>query len=106
MSLSEGEVWLLIGALVLVTAATKAVGPVFVGGRELPAWFSGVVALMAPALLAALVVTSVFADGSRLAVGADAVGVAAATVLLLLRVPLVVVCMVAMLVTVALRSFW
>jgi len=106
MSLSEGEVWLLIGALVLVTAATKAVGPVFVGGRELPAWFSGVVALMAPALLAALVVTSVFADGSRLAVGADAVGVAAATVLLLLRVPLVVVCMIAMLVTVALRSLW
>jgi branched-subunit amino acid transport protein len=106
MSLSEGEVWLLIGALVLVTAATKAVGPVFVGGRELPAWFSGVVALMAPALLAALVVTSVFADGSRLAVGADAVGVAVAAVLLLLRVPLVVVCVVAMLVTVALRSLW
>ena len=106
MKLSEGEVWLLIGALVLITAAIKAVGPVFVGGRELPGWFSGVVALMAPALLAALVVTSVLADGKRLAVGADTVGVAVATVLLLFRVPLVVVCGAAMLVTVALRTLW
>jgi len=106
MSLSEGEVWLLIGALVLVTAATKAVGPVFVGGRELPAWCTGVIALMAPSLLAALVATAVFADGQRLSLGADSVGVGVATVLLLLRVPLVVVCVVAVLVTVALRSLW
>jgi hypothetical protein len=104
VNLTEGEVWLLIGALVVMTAALKAVGPVFIGGRELPAWFSGVVALMAPALLAALVVTSVFADGKHLGVGADTVGVAVAAVLLLFRVPLVAVCGVAMLVTVALRS--
>jgi hypothetical protein len=104
MRLGEGDVWLLIGALVLMTAATKAVGPVFVGGRELPAWFSGVVALMAPALLAALVATAVFADGPRLAVGADTVGVAVAAVLLLFRVPLVLVSLVAVLVTVALRA--
>ena len=37
VSLSEQEVWLLIGALVLMTAAIKAVGPALVGGRELPA---------------------------------------------------------------------
>jgi branched-subunit amino acid transport protein len=104
MRLGEEEIWLLIGALVLMTAVTKAVGPVFVGGRELPAWFSGVIALMAPALLAALVVTAVFADGPRLAVGADTVGVAVAAVLLLFRAPLVLVTVVAVLVTVALRS--
>jgi branched-subunit amino acid transport protein len=104
MRLGEGDVWLLIGALVLMTAATKAVGPVFVGGRELPAWFSGVIALMAPALLAALVATAVFADGPRLAVGADTVGVAVAAVLLIFRVPLVLVSVIAVLVTVALRS--
>ena len=104
MTLSEGEVWLLIGALVLVTATTKALGPVFVGGRDLPAWSAGVIALLAPALLAALVVTAVFADGQHLTVGAETAGVAAATVLLLRRVPLVLVCGIAMVVTVALRS--
>lgn len=104
MTLDHGEVWLLIGALVLVTATTKAIGPVLVGGRELPRWSAAVIALMAPALLAALVVTSLFADGPRLTVGADTAGVAVATLLLLRRVPLIVVCAVAMLVTVALRS--
>jgi branched-subunit amino acid transport protein len=104
VTLGEEQVWVLIGALVLITAATKAIGPVFVGGRELPAWCTGVIALMAPALLAALVATSVFADGQHLSLGADTVGVGVATVLLVLRVPLVVVCVVAVLVTVALRS--
>ncbi len=104
MTLGEAEVWLLIGALVLMTAATKAVGPMFVGGRGLPVWFSRVIALMAPALLAALVATAVLADGRRLDLGAHTAGVAVATLLLLFRVPLVVVTAVAVLVTVALRS--
>lgn len=104
MKLSEGEVWLLIGALVLMTAALKAVGPALVGGRGLPVWFSRVIALMAPALLASLVVTSVLTNGRRLTVGAHTAGVAVAAVLLLFRVPLVVVTLVAVLVTVALRS--
>ena len=103
MSLSEQEVWLLIGALVLMTAAIKAIGPALVGGRDLPAWSVGVIALLAPALLTALVVTAVFADGQRLAVGADTVGVAVAAVLLIRRAPLVLVCAVAVLVTAGLR---
>ncbi len=103
MSLSEQEVWLLIGALVLMTAAIKAIGPALVGGRDLPAWSAGVIALLAPALLTALVVTAVFADGQRLAVGADTVGVAVAAVLLIRRAPLVLVCAVAVLVTAGLR---
>ena len=48
------------------------------GGRELPPWFSAVVALMAPALFAALVVTQALADGRDLGVGADTAGVALA----------------------------
>jgi len=104
VTLGEGEVWLLIGALVLMTAVTKAIGPALVGGRDLPAWCAGVIALMAPALLTALVVTAVFAEGQRLTVGADTAGVAVATVLLIRRAPLVLVCAVAMLVTVALRA--
>ena len=68
---------LLVGGCALVTALIKAVGPVALGGRELPERFAGVIALMAPALLAALVVTAALADGDRLALGADTAGVAA-----------------------------
>lgn len=103
MTLSEGQVWLLIGALVAMTAATKAVGPALVGGRELPWWAAGVIAMMAPALLAALVATAVLSDGRSLTVGADTVGVAVAAVLLVLRVPLVACAAVAVVVTALLR---
>ena len=61
----------------VVTAAIKAAGPVALGGRPLPAAFAGVIALLAPALLAALVVTQALADGERLAVGAETAGVLA-----------------------------
>ena len=47
MTLSEGEVWLLIGALVLMTATMKAIGPAVVGGRDLPPWSAGVPVLAA-----------------------------------------------------------
>ena len=74
--------WLLIGACAVVTAVIKAAGPVALGGRELPGWFSSVIRLMAPALLAALVCASALAEGDRLAVGADTAGVAVAGVVL------------------------
>jgi branched-subunit amino acid transport protein len=76
--MSTGAVWALIGLCALVTAAIKAVGPIALGHRDLPAWFTDVISLMAPALLAALVVTAALADGDRLAVGADTAGVAVA----------------------------
>ena len=58
-----------------VTFAIKAAGPVALGGRSLPPWITGVIVLLAPALLAALVATQAFADGNRLAIGADTAGV-------------------------------
>jgi branched-subunit amino acid transport protein len=66
-----------IAGCAAVTAAIKAAGPVALGGRELPTWFTSVVILLSPALLAALVATQAFAEGDRLALGADTVGVAA-----------------------------
>lgn len=60
----------------VVTAAIKAVGPVALGGRELPTWFTSVVILLSPALLAALVATQAFAEGDHLAIEADTAGVA------------------------------
>ena len=78
--MSAATTWGLIGGCALITAVIKAAGPVALGGRELPAWFSSIVELMAPALFAALVVTQVLADGRDLAVGADTAGVALAGV--------------------------
>ena len=39
---------IVIGGVAVTTAAVKAVGPVALGGRDLPDWFSSVVVLLAP----------------------------------------------------------
>jgi branched-subunit amino acid transport protein len=67
----------LIAGCALVTAAIKAAGPIALGGRDLPKQFTAVVILLAPALLAALIVTQALADGQKLAVGTDTAGVVA-----------------------------
>jgi len=67
----------LIAGCAVVTAVIKATGPILLGGRELPARFTSVVSLLAPALLAALVVTQTLADGKDLAVGDQTAGVVA-----------------------------
>jgi branched-subunit amino acid transport protein len=96
--------WLLIGACAVVTFVIKAAGPVALGGRVLPAWFDNIVMLLAPALLAALVATHMFADDDRLAVGANTVGVAAAGVVML-RTQSIIACVVsAAVVTALLRA--
>jgi branched chain amino acid efflux pump len=88
-------VWLVVGAVGLGTVAMKAAGPVLLGGRALPPRLLGVVALLAPALLAALVVTQVFAGDRRLVVDERLIGVLAAVVALRLRAGLLVVVVVA-----------
>ncbi len=78
--------WITIGCLALATALVKAAGPVVLGGRPLPDAALGVIALLAPALLGALVVTQTFGgEGSELTVDARVAGVAAAGVALALR---------------------
>jgi branched-subunit amino acid transport protein len=71
----------LIAACALTTAVFKALGPVALGGRRLPARLGGVVVLLAPALLGALVVTQALAEEQRLTVGANSAGVATAGLL-------------------------
>ena len=95
---------LLVAGCALITAIIKAVGPVVLGGRELPERFTGVIALMAPALLAALIVTAALTDGDRLAIGPDTAGVAAGG-LVAWRTESVIGCvLVAAAVTAALRA--
>lgn len=96
--------WVMIAALAVLTALVKAAGPVLVGGRSLPAWASRVITLLPPVLLAALVVTSAFADGQRLRLDASSVGLAVAGVMLWRRLPLLLCVLTAVAVTAAVRA--
>lgn len=104
MTLSSTELWVLILACAVLTAAIKSFGPVLLGGRSLPDWFSRVVVLMAPTLLCALVVTSVLASGARWSVGAHTVGVAVAGVMMWRGRSLVLSVVVAVAITAGLRA--
>jgi hypothetical protein len=82
--------WATILALAVGTAAIKGSGPAIVGGRELPATFTQVIALLAPALLAALIVTETFGAPHRsLTVDARAVGLITAAAVLAVRASLI-----------------
>ena len=85
------DVWIVTGVVAAVTVALKAVGPVLLGGRPLPDHLTGVVELLAPALLAALVVTQVVGGDEQIVVDARLVGLGAAVVAILLRAPFLVV---------------
>ena len=88
--------WIVIGALCLATAIIKAAGPLLVGARRPPERALGVIALTAPALLAALVVyESVGVRGKGVHLDARLVGVAAAAIAAYLRAPVVVLIAVA-----------
>jgi branched-subunit amino acid transport protein len=98
------RIWWLIIGLAATTAVIKAAGPLVFGGREAHPAFLRVVAMMAPALLAALVVTSALADGHRLGVGADTAGVLVGGVLLWRGRSVVLAVVVAVVVTALLRA--
>jgi uncharacterized membrane protein len=97
-------VWITIALLTVGTVAIKSAGPVALGGRSLPPQMSGVVARLAPSLLAALVVVDLFSGEERtLAVDESALGALAAAGALALRLPIVAVVAIAALVTAAAR---
>ncbi|WP_246210040.1 AzlD domain-containing protein [Nocardioides piscis] len=104
MTLSHPEIWAMIVGCAVLTIMIKAFGPVLLGGRDLPPWFTRVIVLMAPTLLCALVVTSVLAEGRSWSVGAHTVGVGVAAVLLWRRHSLVLAVVVAMAVTAGIRA--
>ena len=74
------EVWVTIGVLAVATAMIRALGPVALGGRELPPRLLDVIGLLAPALLAALVVVETIGapSGGKLEIDERVIGVAAA----------------------------
>jgi uncharacterized membrane protein len=99
------DVWVTIAVLAVTTAAIRAAGPVLLGGRDLHPRLFGIVALLAPALLAALVVTETLgqSDGG-LEVDERAAGVAAAAGAVALGMSIVPVIAIAAAVTALARA--
>lgn len=83
-------VWTSIAVVAVANFAIKAAGPVLLGGRELPRRLLEVIALLAPAILAALVVVGTLSDEGNLHVDAQTAGVAVAGGAFLLRVPMLI----------------
>ena len=55
--------WILIIVLAAGTVLLKTIGPVLAGGRQPPAPLTRVIALVAPAVISALIVTGTFTAG-------------------------------------------
>jgi branched-subunit amino acid transport protein len=98
------EIWIVVVAVGALTIVLKSVGPVLLGGRELPERALSVVDLLAPALLAALVAVSIFGLGKDLVLDARVVGLFAAIAALLLRAPIIVVVLAAAVATALTRA--
>ena len=99
------DAWVLVIWLVATTAVIRAAGPIALGGRVLPARAMGVIGMLAPALLAALVVTETFGgESSELVVDERALGVAGAGAVLALRGGILLAMAVAMALTAGARA--
>ena len=98
-------VWLVVLVVGGATVAFKATGPVLLGGRTLPPAIAEVVALLAPVLLAALVVTQAVGGDDDLVLDARLAGVGAGAVAIAARAPLPAVVVVAAAATALARLF-
>lgn len=83
--------WTVVLVVGAITVLLKAAGPVFLGRRTLPPRVLALVDVLAPAMLAALVVTQAVGGDEEIVLDERLAGVAVAGVALLLRAPLLVV---------------
>lgn len=101
------QTWTTIAVLAVVTFTIKGLGPALLGQREIPKRLLPVVVLLPPALLTGLVVAGTLprsADGGLDLDPALLGGVGVAVVALLLRLPLVVVLLGAVVTTALVRA--
>jgi len=99
-------VWITIAALAVGTFATKAAGTLVLGTREPNERALSVTALVAPALLAALVVYETLSDhGEGITLDARSAGLAAAVLAIAARIPMLGVMLIAAGVTAGVRAF-
>jgi branched-subunit amino acid transport protein len=84
-------VWLVAVVVGAATIGFKASGPVLLSHRHLPNQVAGLVALLAPVLLAALVVTQTVGGDNRLVLDARLAGVGIGAAAIAARAPLPVI---------------
>jgi len=96
--------WLVVALVGTSTVAIKAIGPVLLGGRELPPRVASLIGLLAPALLAALVAINTFGSGRTLVLDERVLGVAAAGVAIWRKAPVLLVVVIAASVTAIARA--
>jgi branched-subunit amino acid transport protein len=97
------DAWVVVLLVGMATIAFRAAGPVGLGGRALPERLANAFELLAPSLLAALVVTQTVGSEDGIVLDTRLVGVAAGAIAILLRAPLIVVIVVAALATALVR---
>ncbi len=88
-------IWVVICVVGVATMAFKASGPVLLGRRELPPRVTSVVEVLAPAMLAALVVTQAVGGDRAIVLDERLAGVVTGGVAIWLRAPIIVVMLVA-----------
>jgi branched-subunit amino acid transport protein len=98
------DLWSTIAVVTVGTFFIKGSGPLLVGHRQLPEWSRGVIALLAPALLTALVVVETVGGDKQIVLDARLAGMAAAVIALILRAPMIVVILLAVVVTAGARA--
>ncbi len=97
------DAWIVVIVVAAFTVLFKAAGPVFLGRRRLPVRVDAVVALIAPVMLTALVVTQTFGGDEEVAVDARVPGVAAAALAIWRGAPIIVAMLIAASVTALIR---
>jgi branched chain amino acid efflux pump len=102
--MSGTTAWVVVGIVGAGTVAMKSAGPVLLGGRAMPDRAMSVISLLAPAVLAALIVTQTIGGNHHYVFDARLAGLAAAAIALRFRAPLLVVVILAAAVTAVVRA--
>lgn len=99
------DAWLVTLVVGAVTIVIRAVGPVLLGGRQLPAQLTNLFEGLVPALLAAFVVVNTFGSGQSLTIDHRLLGVLAGAAVIAARGPMLLAVVLAAAITAFARTF-
>jgi branched-subunit amino acid transport protein len=97
-------IWICVSLTAIASFAIKAAGPAILGNRPLPSRAKGVIALLAPALLAGLVISDILGPNWSSADGPLALGVVGAAASRISGLPTPACIIVAVVVTAVARA--
>ncbi len=104
ITLTAGQLWMLVVLLSGIAYGLKVLGFVVVGSRTMPPVLERCLALIPASLLAALVAKDTFTSAQVLVLDARAVGLAVAIVAVWRKAPFIVVVVAAMAATALVRA--